>query len=114
MNTPARTAPLRVLYVLKRFPRLSETFILAEMLRLEGEDVEIGVESLKGAEAGNRHPEVSDLSAEVRYLPSCGSKSVAAMIAQRARTERFQHIQPILRPRLQRPRSPRGDWPMYR
>jgi colanic acid/amylovoran biosynthesis glycosyltransferase len=92
MNAPGRTVPLRVLYVLKRFPRLSETFILAEMLRLEQEGVEIGVESIKAAEIGSRHPEVSDLRAELRYLPSSGSQSVATMIANRARTEQFQHI----------------------
>jgi glycosyltransferase involved in cell wall biosynthesis len=61
--------PIRVLYVLKRFPRLSETFILREMLSLEAAGVQIMVDSLHAAEDGPRHPELAELHAEVRYLP---------------------------------------------
>ncbi len=92
MSSHAIARPLKVLYVLKRFPRLSETFILAEMLRLERIGVEIGVESLRSAEIGSRHPEVSDLRAEVRYVPAGPGDRVPRMIADRARTEGFQHI----------------------
>ncbi|MBA2725405.1 MAG: colanic acid biosynthesis glycosyltransferase WcaL, partial [Actinobacteria bacterium] len=90
MSSHAIARPLKVLYVLKRFPRLSETFILAEMLRLERIGVEIGVESLRSAEIGSRHPEVSDLRAEVRYVPAGPGDRVPRMIADRARTEGFQ------------------------
>lgn len=58
-----------VLYVLKRFPRLSETFVLREMLSLEALGQRILVDSLLAAEEGPRHPDLERLQAEVRYLP---------------------------------------------
>lgn len=61
--------PTRVHYVLKRFPRLSETFILREILGLEAAGVHVSVDSLLAAEDGPRHPELSQLEASVRYLP---------------------------------------------
>ncbi len=58
-----------VLYVLKRFPRLSETFVLREILSLETLGERILIDSLLAAEAGPRHPGLDRLQAEVRYLP---------------------------------------------
>jgi glycosyltransferase involved in cell wall biosynthesis len=55
--------------VLKRFPRLSETFILREILSLEEAGVQVMVDSLHAAEDGPRHRELERLRAEVRYLP---------------------------------------------
>jgi hypothetical protein len=59
-----------VLYVLKRFPRLSETFVLRELLGLEAAGVRILVDSLMAPEQGIRHRELDDLRAEVRYVPA--------------------------------------------
>ncbi len=64
----AMTGP-PVLYVLKRFPRLSETFILRELLGLESCGVELLVDALLAPEDGPTHPELADLRAAVRYLP---------------------------------------------
>jgi len=61
--------PQRALYVLKRFPRLSETFILREILSLEEAGVQVIVDSLHAAEDGPRHRELERLRAQVRYLP---------------------------------------------
>ncbi|HYT81699.1 MAG TPA: hypothetical protein VEQ37_21085, partial [Actinomycetota bacterium] len=58
-----------VLYVLKRFPRLSETFVLREILSLERLGERILIDSLLAAEGGPRHPDLDRLQAEVRYLP---------------------------------------------
>ena len=58
-----------VLYVLKRFPRLSETFVLREILSLERLGDRILIDSLLAAEGGPRHPDLDRLQAEVRYLP---------------------------------------------
>jgi glycosyltransferase involved in cell wall biosynthesis len=58
-----------VLYVLKRFPRLSETFVLRELLELEALGDRIVIDSLLPAERGPRHPRLRDLRAPVRYLP---------------------------------------------
>jgi glycosyltransferase involved in cell wall biosynthesis len=62
-------APARVLYVLKRFPRLSETFVLREILELEAAGVRISVDSLLPPEHGVAHRELSQLRASVRCVP---------------------------------------------
>lgn len=64
---PSPGAP--VVYVLKRFPRLSETFVLRELLSLEAQGQRLLVDALLPPEPGPRHPELDDLRAEVRYLP---------------------------------------------
>ena len=66
MSAPS-TAP--VLYVLKRFPRLSETFVLREVLALEARGERVLIDSLLPPEDGPRHPELSRLQAPVRLLP---------------------------------------------
>lgn len=58
-----------VLYVLKRFPRLSETFILREVLALEERGERVLIDSLLPPEKGPRHPELDGLAAPVRLLP---------------------------------------------
>ncbi len=59
-----------VMYVLKRFPRLSETFVLQELLGLESAGVRVLVDSLMPPEQGIRHRELNDLLAQVRYVPA--------------------------------------------
>lgn len=82
----------KVLYVLKRFPRLSETFILDELLRLEALGMGIGVDSLKNPEDQPTHPQLAALAAEVRYLPKRDIPTQALMTARRALEEGFTHI----------------------
>src|SRR5437762_2595355 len=64
---------LRVGYVLKRFPRLSETFILNEILELERRGVAIQIYSLIDPAViepdGVRHALLRELAAPVTYLP---------------------------------------------
>jgi colanic acid/amylovoran biosynthesis glycosyltransferase len=64
---PTTTKP--VLYVLKRFPRLSETFILREVLGLEAAGVPILVDALLPPEDGPTHPQLEAVHAVVRYVP---------------------------------------------
>jgi colanic acid/amylovoran biosynthesis glycosyltransferase len=64
--------PLRVGYVLKRFPRFSETFILNELLALEALGVECHIFSLLTPPEEPRHARLANLRAPVTYL----SKSV--------------------------------------
>lgn len=66
---PAAVTAPPVLYVLKRFPRLSETFILREVLGLEATGVQVLVDALLPAEDGPTHPELATVRARVRYLP---------------------------------------------
>ena len=62
--------PLRVGYVLKRFPRLTETFILNEMLELERQGAIVEVFSLREPRDEPRHPDLASLKARVHYLTS--------------------------------------------
>ena len=64
-SPPAR---LRVGYVLKMFPRLSETFILNELLELENRGVDVSVFSLMYPADGRFHGRLGGLNAEARCL----------------------------------------------
>ena len=69
-DTPIEPASgLRVLYVLKRYPRLSETFIVRELLGLEAAGVQVGIDALLQPEPGPQHADVEAVRAEVRYVP---------------------------------------------
>lgn len=61
--------PLRIGYVLKRFPRLSETFILNEVLELERQGVHVEIFSLLRPPEEQRHALLSQIKANVTYLP---------------------------------------------
>ena len=58
-----------VLYVLKRYPRLSETFVVHELATLESLGERMLVDCLLPPEDGPRHPDVDRVRADVRYLP---------------------------------------------
>ncbi len=61
-------APPVIGYVLKRFPRLSETFILRELLELERLGAEVVVLALGRPDEGTVHAEYRRLRARVVYL----------------------------------------------
>lgn len=61
-------------YVVKMFPRLSETFILNEILELERQGIEVVIFSLKKPNEGKFHPQLSDLKARVFYLDDLDTK----------------------------------------
>lgn len=61
--------PPKVGYVVKRFPRLSETFILGEILELERQGVPIEIFSLLRPAEEVRHRALKELRAPVIYLP---------------------------------------------
>ncbi len=60
---------MKVGYVLKKFPRLSETFILHEILGLEERGLGVGVASLFKPDDGRFHPALGRLRSPVTYLP---------------------------------------------
>lgn len=60
--------PTRVAYILKMFPRFSETFILSEILELEREGVDVRVFSLKTPNDGRVHADVARVKAPVTYV----------------------------------------------
>lgn len=75
---------------MKRFPRLSETFILDEILRLEAAGLHIAVDSLKDPGDQPRHPQFDRVRAHVRYVSRSGNQAQA--VARRATEGGFDRI----------------------
>ena len=59
----------RIGYILKMYPRFSETFILNEILELERQGVEVQIFSLKKPDDGRFHADLSRVRAGVTYCP---------------------------------------------
>lgn len=70
MSANARTSGLRIAYLVKTFPRLSETFILNEILGMEKLGAQIHIFSLKRPDNSAVHPDVAKIKAPVTYIPS--------------------------------------------
>lgn len=69
---PANQPP-RIAYVLKRYPRLSETFIVNELLGLNGLGAELSITSLLPREPeAIEHAAVRDVRADVCYVSDLG------------------------------------------
>ncbi|MCB9155659.1 MAG: hypothetical protein H6645_00900 [Caldilineaceae bacterium] len=66
MNTP--NSPLRVGYIVRSFPRLSQTFILNEVLALEAQGVQVRIFSCINPRESVVQPQVQALQAGVDYL----------------------------------------------
>ncbi|MBW3649601.1 MAG: glycosyltransferase family 4 protein [Actinobacteria bacterium] len=62
-------------YVLKKYPRLSETFILDEILGVEAAAVEVAVFSLRPPDDGHFHAQLALVRARAHYLPPFGGAS---------------------------------------
>lgn len=72
MSEPGRQSPAeppRVGYVLKMFPRLSETFILNEVLELERQGLLLQIFSLKRPVDAVSHPQAQAVRSPIGYLP---------------------------------------------
>ncbi len=74
--------PLKVGYFVKMYPRLSETFVLNEILELERRGVEVTIFSLKKPNEGRFHPQVSEVKAPVYYLDDLEPKKGWAALAE--------------------------------
>ena len=60
---------LTVGYLPKGYPRISETFIINEILQLESLGLDIQIYALKRPEAAGRQRTVDQVKAPLRYLP---------------------------------------------
>jgi glycosyltransferase involved in cell wall biosynthesis len=60
---------MKVAYLVKTFPKLSETFILNEVLELERQGVELHIFSLREPSDTKVHPAVADVKARATYIP---------------------------------------------
>jgi hypothetical protein len=56
-------------YVLKRFPRISETFVAAELIELERQGERVTVFALSRPQEPFEHAFVAELAARVIHLP---------------------------------------------
>src|SRR5215469_9848262 len=61
--------PVRVGYALKMFPRLSETFILNEVLELERQGLSLKIFSIKRPADAVVHAQSGKVRAPISYLP---------------------------------------------
>ena len=75
------TPTANVAYILKMYPRFSETFILNEILELERQGVDLRVFSLKKPDDGRFHADVARVRAPVSYLPESPLLAAGAYVA---------------------------------
>ncbi len=68
-----------IAYVLKNFPKLSETFIASEIYRLEQSGVNLRLLVIKPATAGSRHAVIEKIRAKPFYLPGTTSLSETSL-----------------------------------
>ena len=66
-------SPPKIGYVLKRFPRISETFILNEVLELEQHGIPIEIFTLLEPAEEVTHEALKRVQAKVTYLPKDSS-----------------------------------------
>lgn len=66
---------MNLLYVINRFPKLSESFVINEIYELERRKHRIAVFSLREPEIDMQHEEVDNLDATVGFLPDPGVQS---------------------------------------
>ncbi len=62
-------APLRIAYVMSRFPKLTETFILFEMAAVERQGTDVWLFPLLREHEAAMHPEAAPYVARAHYLP---------------------------------------------
>lgn len=72
-------APKLIGYVVKRFPRLSETFIVNELMALKSLGTEVCVFSLMTPEEQQQHDLLSELDVDVFYLPTAHALGALAV-----------------------------------
>lgn len=92
----------RIGYVLKMFPRFSETFIVSEILALEEREVDLEIFSLRMPNDGRFHADLARVQAPVHYLQpgSLRAENLWAAVAEYVATfGRLddQHLEELLR-----------------
>lgn len=74
MSGPRDAAPLRVAYVMSRFPRLSETFVLFEMIAIESAGTTVELFPLIRERADVVHPEAGPFVRRMHYEVAASPK----------------------------------------
>jgi glycosyltransferase involved in cell wall biosynthesis/peptidoglycan/xylan/chitin deacetylase (PgdA/CDA1 family) len=80
--TPSATAGERpaVAYVMSRFPKISETFILTEIVSLERRGVRVEVYPLLRERPACVHPEAAEIAGRAHYLPFLSPAVLASQL----------------------------------
>ncbi|MEO1208329.1 MAG: glycosyltransferase [Cyanobacteria bacterium J06638_20] len=86
-------------YLVKTFPKLSETFILNEILELERQGVNLHIFSLRSPKDAVHHPAVAQVKSPVTYIPSIlpednGVAKAALLEAQVTLSQQFVSLHP--------------------
>ena len=79
MKGTNKEKPGKVAYVLKNFPKLSETFIASEIYRLEQLGVELKLLVIKPVSESTQHAVVAKIKANPHYLPATTSLSETSL-----------------------------------
>lgn len=66
----------KVVYILTRFPSVTETFILSELYWLRNHDIDVYIYSLMAPQAKIVHPQAEELMPHVSYAPSLFSSKI--------------------------------------
>jgi glycosyltransferase involved in cell wall biosynthesis len=69
---PGEATPSRIGYVLKMYPRFSETFVVTEILALQDQGADLDIFSLRPPTDGRFHEALSRVQAPVTYVPMPG------------------------------------------
>ncbi|NJB67647.1 glycosyltransferase involved in cell wall biosynthesis/cellulose synthase/poly-beta-1,6-N-acetylglucosamine synthase-like glycosyltransferase [Desulfobaculum xiamenense] len=77
----AESSSPTIAYVMSRFPKITETFILYELLELERRGMRVLVYPLILHEEPKRHPEVDTIMPRVRTEPFLSGRVIAANVA---------------------------------
>jgi colanic acid/amylovoran biosynthesis glycosyltransferase len=80
--------PRHIAYVLKRFPRISETFVAAELIELERQGERVSVFAVSRPEEPFTHGFIDNLKARVVYLPHRPLREPARVLRALARVLR--------------------------
>jgi glycosyltransferase involved in cell wall biosynthesis len=92
---PKPSGALRIGYVLKRFPHLSQTFILNEILELERQGVQVYILSLRSPRGEPTHGYLKNLRAQITYLDETSTpsdKARAEQVALWAKARAIDHL----------------------
>jgi glycosyltransferase involved in cell wall biosynthesis len=75
----------RLAYLIKAFPRVSETFILNEILELERQGFDLRIYSMIDPPERLRHPAFEQVRSPITYLPNPLLPSMSAVLSDHAR-----------------------------
>ena len=78
--------PVRICYFLKKYPTISETFLVNEMVELQRQGVHITIVAKKDSGLTVVHDKVKALQAQICYLPSSSDLGASAWSAQTVAT----------------------------